>query len=202
LKYNCSKGNTVITIEHDIEIIKNADYIIEIGPEAGINGGEVIAQGSLDEIIKNNQSIITPYFTKHEKITTEKPYQQYDFIKIIGAQANNLKNITVSIPLYRLICLTGVSGSGKSSLAIEVLFKAFWSTMHNARIVPGKHTRIEGMEKIIYVYCIDQSSLSTSKTSIPATFIGVFDAIRKLFAESEDAVEKGLDHISITNSNV
>jgi len=190
-----SKGNTVITIEHDIDIIKNADHIIEIGPGSGEHGGEVISQGTLSEIIKNEKSIIAPFlFEKNEVVSYDVDIEQY--IRIIGAKANNLKNIDVTIPLNRLICLTGISGSGKSSLAIEIIYKAFWSLIHDARIVPGKYSRIEGMEKISDIYCIDQSTIGLSKTSIPATYIGFFDAIRKIYAESKDAIENGLGHIS------
>ena len=199
-----SKGNTVITIEHDIDIIKSADHIIEIGPGSGEHGGEIIAQGTLDEIANNERSIIAPFLVNEKNIEAVKSIhnartclnESNDCIKIVGAMENNLKNISVEIPLNRLICLTGVSGSGKSSLAIEILYKAFWANLHNAKIIPGKHERIEGMEKISDIYCIDQSTMGLSKISIPATYIGFFDAVRKVFSESSDAAEKGLDHIS------
>ena len=200
----CLKGNTVITIEHDIDIIKSANHIIEIGPGSGEHGGEVISQGTLDEIVNNECSIIAPFLfeTRNEQsifIEKDKPVSTINYgdcIKVIGAKANNLKNIDVEIPLNRLICLTGVSGSGKSSLAIEIIYKAFWADFHNAKIIPGKHECIEGMDKISDIYCIDQSTIGLSKISIPATYIGFFDAIRKVFAESGDAAEKELDHIS------
>lgn len=199
-----SKGNTVITIEHDIDIIKRADYIIEIGPGSGEHGGEIVAQGTLEEIVNNKNSIIAPFLLDIGKNTVKKiekdalPCSADDngYIKIIGAKENNLRNIDVTIPLNRLICLTGISGSGKSSLAIEIIYKAFWSQIHNARVIPGKYERIEGMENISDIYCIDQSAIELAKTSIPATYIGFFDAIRKVFAESGDAAEKGLAHIS------
>lgn len=204
-----SKGNTVITIEHDIDIIKSADHIIEIGPGSGEHGGEIISQGTLEEITNNECSIIAPFLYEERNSEFIKPpnnaplchVENNDCIKIIGAKANNLKNIDVEIPLNRLICLTGVSGSGKSSLAIEIIYKAFWSHLHNAKIIPGKHERIEGMDKIKDIYCIDQSTIGLSKLSIPATYIGFFDAVRKVFAESSDAAEKGLDHISYYSFN-
>lgn len=197
------QGNTVITIEHDRDIIEKADYIIEMGPGAGTNGGEIIACGTVDEIRENDKSVIAPYLrcrgnNLHMKqIPAEKP----DFIKIIGAEANNLKNIDVAIPLNRLVCFTGVSGSGKSSLIIEILYKAFWSRLHDPRVIPGKHLGIEGMEKIKDVYCIDQSPIGRSKSSIPATYIGVFDAIRKIFSECENARVHGLNDMSYFSFN-
>ncbi len=193
----CQKGNTVITIEHDLDIIKSADHIIEVGPDAGVNGGRIIAEGSLSEILNNKKSVISTYLKRPMTMNKNQlDNKSEDIIKVIGAKSNNLKDIDVSIPLNKLVCFTGISGSGKSSLVIETIYKAFWSNVHNSRIVPGKHTRIEGMEKITDVYCIDQSSIRSSKTSIPATYIGVFDSIRKIFSESEDAVKKGLNHIS------
>lgn len=196
------QGNTVITIEHDLDIIEKADYIIEMGPGAGNNGGEIIACGTVDEIRENDKSVIAPYLRAkgknlHPKISADKP----DYIKIIGAQANNLKNIDVAIPLGRLVCFTGVSGSGKSSLIIEILYKAFISRLHDPRVIPGKHLRIEGMEKIKDVYCIDKSPIGKSKTSIPTTYVGVFDAIRKIFSECESAKRHGLNDVSYFSFN-
>lgn len=192
-----SQGNTVITIEHDTDIIKKADYLIEIGPCAGINGGEVIAKGTLQEVMSNSNSVVAP-FLKHREYVTIKSINdnKYEFIKIFGAQANNLKNIDVSIPLNKLVCFTGISGSGKSSLVIEILYKVFWSRLHDPRVIPGEHLRIDGMEKIKDVYCIDQSPISKSSKSIPATYIGVFDAIRKIYSECEDAKNNELEDVS------
>lgn len=189
-----AQGNTVITIEHDVDVIKKADYIIEMGPGAGVNGGEVVADGTIEDVVKSHKSIIAPFLRRRsDYVMMKHPCEnKFDFIKIVGAQANNLKNIDVSIPLNRLVCLTGVSGSGKSSLAIEILYKAFWSTLHDPRITPGKYLRIEGMKKIKDVYCIDQSPISRSKKSIPATYIGIFDTIRNIFAECDDAKKYGL----------
>lgn len=199
----CQQGNTVITIEHDLDIIKHADHIIEIGPGAGVNGGKIVAIGSVDEIIKNKKSINAPFLKprKVEPRVKVSSLGRHDFIRIIGAQANNLKNIDVSIPLNSLVCLTGVSGSGKSSLAIEIIYKAFWSSFHDSRVIPGKHTKIEGMEKIKDVYCIDQSSMGRSAKSTPATYIGVFDRIRILFSECEDAIKYDLNDASYYSFN-
>ncbi|MFW5981086.1 MAG: excinuclease ABC subunit UvrA [bacterium] len=189
-----AKGNTVITIEHDLDLIKSADNIIEMGPGAGINGGEIIATGIVDDIIKNEKSVIAS-FLKNKKIETsqkEKNLLSGDTLKIIGAEANNLKNIDVSLPLNSLTCLTGISGSGKSSLAIEILYKAIWSSLHGPGVIPGKYKKIEGMEKIKDIYCIDQASIGSSSRSIPATYLGFFDRIRQLFANSNDAKKYGL----------
>ena len=199
----CRQGNTVITIEHDLDIIKNADHIIEIGPGAGVNGGEIVACGSIEDILKSDKSINAP-FLKPRSINLQSKgpsLDGHDFIRIVGAQANNLRNIDVSIPINSLVCLTGVSGSGKSSLAIEILYKAYWSSLHDSRVVPGKHSKIEGMEKIKDVYCIDQSSMGRSEKSTPATYIGVFEKIRGLFAGCDDAIQYGLDDTSYFSFN-
>lgn len=193
-----SKGNTVITIEHDPEVIKKADHIIEVGKGAGESGGEIIAEGSLAEILANDRSVIAPFLRSNSIVHTIEQSAPIDdnYIKVVGAKANNLKDIDVLIPLNRVVCLTGISGSGKSTLAIEVLYKAFWSMLHNTRVVAGEHLRIEGMERVKDVYCIDQSAIGTSKVSIPATYMGIFNAIRELFANCDQAVGLGLDHIS------
>ncbi len=203
LEQLCVQGNTVITIEHDLDIIKSADYIIEMGPGAGVNGGEIVASGTIEEIIKHDKSVVAP-FLKSGNLSLQKTLStvdKHDCLKIAGAQVNNLKKIDVSIPLNSLVCFTGISGSGKSSLAIEILYKAFWSSLHDPRIIPGKHIRIEGMERIKDVYCIDQSSIGRSKRSTPATFIGVFNKIRNLFAECEDARKYDLTNVSYYSFN-
>lgn len=203
LEQLCVQGNTVITIEHDLDIIKKADHIIEMGPGAGVNGGEIVASGTIEDIIKHEKSVIAPFLrpTCNDLHMKGQPVDKHDCLKIIGAQVNNLKNIDVTIPLNKLVCLTGISGSGKSSLAIEILYKAFWASLHDPRIIPGKHIRIEGMEKIKDVYCIDQSSIGRSNRSTPATYIGVFDRIRSLFAECDDAKNCGLDDKSYFSFN-
>lgn len=191
------QGNTVITIEHDLDIIGEADYVVELGPGAGTGGGELIACGTVDEVKQNERSVIAPYLgcrdnrLRRTQAATEKP----DCIRILGAQANNLKDIDVVIPLGRLVCVTGVS------LIIEVLYKALWSSLHDPRAIPGKHRGVQGVEKIKDVYCIDQSPISRSKTSIPATYIGVFDALRKVFAGSDSARRHGIADLSFFSFN-
>lgn len=195
-------NNTVITIEHDIDIIKKADYIIEMGPKSGINGGKIIAEGSIDNIISNPNSIIATYLKK--KYTHNKRKQISDSnskLCIIGASANNLKNINVEIPLHKFICITGVSGSGKSSLAIETLYKAIWSKLYDSSVIPGKYERIEGIEFIKNVYCVDQKPINKAKTSIPASYIGIMDKIREVFAYSKEAITYGLNDISYFSYN-
>jgi excinuclease ABC subunit A len=156
----------------------------------------------LTELARNKNSVIAPILNnKTSAVQPKKAAKLNDSIRIIGAEANNLKKIDVSIPLHQLVCLTGVSGSGKSSLAIDILYKALWSSLHDARMIPGKHIKIEGIEKIKDVYCIDQSPVSKSKISIPATYIGVFDAVRKVFAECDGAVRHELNHISYYSFN-
>lgn len=198
------KGNTVITIEHDLDIIRKADYIIEMGPGAGSEGGEIVAAGTIEDILKQDKSVIAKllrHSNKDDIVSEAQAIEKCDFLKIIGAEGHNLKNIDVSIPLNRLVCVTGVSGSGKSSLIIDILYKAFWRSLHDAKTIPGKYLRIEGMEKIKDVYAIDQSSISRSKKSIPATYIGVFDHIRSIFAECEASKKMGLTDISYFSFN-
>ena len=199
----CQQGNTVITIEHDLDIIKKADHIIEMGPAAGINGGEIIASGTIEDIERCENSVIAQYLNQNNDgpEIQSSSVDKEDSLKIIGAQENNLKNIDVSIPLNSLVCLTGISGSGKSSLAIEILYKAFWSSLHDPRIVPGQHLKIEGMDKIKDVYCIDQASIGRSPRSIPATYLGIFNRIRKIFANCDDARKFGLDDKSFYSFN-
>lgn len=197
------KGNTVVTIEHDLDIVTHADYIIEMGPGAGIKGGEIVSTGTIDDIINNDKSVIASFLKRknNEMIAKHTCIEDKPMLKVIGARANNLKNIDISIPLNSLVCLTGISGSGKSSLAIEILYKAFWSSLHDPRVIPGEHLQIEGREMIKDVYCIDQSPINRSRTSIPATYIGVFDAIRKIFGECKDAKKYRLTDIAYYSFN-
>lgn len=195
LEQLCTQGNTVITIEHDLDIIKKADHVIEMGPGAGVDGGQIIVSGTIEEVLNHDQSVIARFLRPgcYDLNPKDPPIDQRGFIKIIGAQVNNLKNIDVTVPLNRLVCFTGISGSGKSSLVIDILYKAFWSALHDPRTIPGQHLRIEGMEQIKDIYCIDQSPIGRSQRSIPATFIGVFDRIRSLFAECADAQKYGFN---------
>lgn len=199
----CKQGNTVITIEHDLDIIKRADYLIEMGPAAGVNGGEIIGSGTVEDVMNNDKSVIATFLNSEDRSTmsTQAIFDKTNIITIVGAEENNLKNIDVSIPLNSLVCLTGISGSGKSSLGIEILYKAIWSKLHDPRVIPGKHRHINGLEKIKDVYCIDQSSVGNSPRSTPATYIGVFDRIRDIFAATDDAKKYGLDNKSYYSFN-
>lgn len=181
------KGNTVITIEHDHDIIKAADYIIEMGPGAGINGGNVIASGTLNKIMSNPNSIIRNYLSNKSCISLNlNPLTFESSIKLTGLATHNLKHIDIEIPLNKITCFTGVSGSGKSSIVYEVLYKAFCSTLPNSRKVAGTYETILGLEQIKNVICIDQTLLNGKNTSIPATYLDFFDSIRTLFAQSLD----------------
>lgn len=185
------KGNTVITIEHDYDVIKAADYIIELGPGAGVHGGEVIAAGTLEELQSNPNSMTGRYLTDKTGCNQGSTAVKSDLsVKLFGICVNNIKNMDIAIPLHAITCFTGVSGSGKSSVVYEVLYKALRSKLQNVRVVPGTYQRIEGFDKIKNVICINQSPLHGKNTSIPATYLGIFDTIRTPFAESvEDGDE-------------
>ncbi|WP_167958784.1 excinuclease ABC subunit UvrA [Anaerosporobacter faecicola] len=185
------KGNTVLTIEHNFDIIRTADYIIEMGPGAGENGGEVIACGTLSEIEKNPHSIIGKYLTQKPVYHINKnPLSVSPAIQLDGIEENNVKNGCVKIPTGKITCFTGVSGSGKSSIVYDVLYKILYAQLHDHRVIPGKYKTIRGIEEIKDVVCIDQSQLNGKNTSIPASYIGIFDAIRVLFARNvEDGNE-------------
>lgn len=181
------KGNTVITIEHDYDVIKAADYIIEMGPGAGIYGGRIVATGTIDDIKNNSNSIIGRYLSKRpEYILENKSFDHNKFISIKGISENNVKNADVDIPLNEITCFTGVSGSGKSTIVYEVLYKALCSMLYDNRVIPGRYKEINGYEYINNVICIDQQLLNGKNTSIPATYLNIFDTIRDLFAESAD----------------
>ena len=192
LKHLRDLGNTLIVVEHDEDTMLEADYIVDIGPAAGEHGGEVVAVGTAKEIMKNKNSITGAYLSGKIKIPVpEVRKQPTGFLKIIGAQENNLKNIDVEIPLGVMTCVTGVSGSGKSSLINEILYKALAKELNRARTIPGKHKKIEGMEQLDKVINIDQSPIGRTPRSNPATYTGVFDLIRDLFATTPDAKAKG-----------
>lgn len=185
-------GNTVIVVEHDEETIKNADYVIDMGPGAGKNGGWVIATGTPQEIIKNESSITGRYISGKEAVLIpEKRRVPLDFIKIIGAAEFNLKNIDVTIPLKVFVCVTGVSGSGKSTLIFEILYKALSRHIYNSKLTPGRHKKIEGIDKIDKVICIDQSPLGRTPRSNPATYTTIFSVIRDLFSMLEESRIRG-----------
>lgn len=192
LKHLRDLGNTLIVVEHDEDTMKEADYIVDIGPGAGEHGGEVVAAGTAKEIMKNKKSVTGAYLSGRKKIPMpEERREPKGFLKILGARENNLKNIDVEIPLGVMTCVTGVSGSGKSSLVNEILYKALAKELNRARTIPGKHTRIEGLEQVDKVINIDQSPIGRTPRSNPATYTGVFDLIRDLFAATADAKARG-----------
>ena len=185
-------GNTLLVVEHDEDTMFAADYIVDIGPGAGTNGGEVVAVGTAQEIMDNPNSITGQYLSGKRFIpipTSRKKAK--DFITVKGARQNNLKNIDVSIPLGVMTCVTGVSGSGKSSLVNEIVYKRLARDLNRARIIPGDHDSIVGYEKLDKVIDIDQSPIGRTPRSNPATYTGVFDQIRDLFANTKDAKAKG-----------
>ncbi|MCI6534673.1 MAG: excinuclease ABC subunit UvrA, partial [Lachnospiraceae bacterium] len=185
-------GNSVIVVEHDEDTMLAADYIVDIGPGAGEHGGKVVAQGNAKEIMENKNSITGAYLSGRIKIPVpEKRMQPTGWLKVIGAQENNLKNIDVEFPLGVMTCVTGVSGSGKSSLVNEILYKRLAKELNRARTIPGKHKDIEGISQLDKVINIDQSPIGRTPRSNPATYTGVFDLIRDLFAATPDAKARG-----------
>ena len=185
-------GNTLIVVEHDEDTMFAADYIVDIGPGAGEHGGHVIATGTAEEIMKVPESITGQYLSGKIQIPIPAERKQPSgYLNVIGARENNLKNIDVSIPLGVMTCVTGVSGSGKSSFVNEIIYKKLARDLNRARLIPGKHTRIEGIEELDKVIDIDQSPIGRTPRSNPATYTGVFDQIRDLFAATPDAKAKG-----------
>lgn len=192
LKHLRDLGNTLIVVEHDEDTMMEADYIVDIGPKAGEHGGEVVAVGTAKEIMKNKKSITGAYLSGRIKIPVpEVRRTPTGWLKVIGAAENNLKNIDVEIPLGVMTCVTGVSGSGKSSLINEILYKKLAKDLNHARTIPGKHKRIEGIDQLDKVINIDQSPIGRTPRSNPATYTGVFDLIRDLFAATPDAKARG-----------
>jgi len=198
-------GNTVIVVEHDMDTIRCADHIIEIGPGPGVHGGSIVAQGSPEDIMAAEQSITGRYLSGRAVIPV--PSKRRDlgdlFLSIQGARENNLKNVDLDIPLGVFVCVTGVSGSGKSSLINEILYKQLKINKTGARIVAGKHDFLFGAELLSNVINIDQTPIGRNSKSNPATYIGIYDKIRKLFAEQPEAVSKGYREIdfSLTHAN-
>jgi len=185
-------GNSVIVVEHDEDTMKAADYIIDIGPGAGEHGGLVVASGTYEDIIKNENSITGAYLSGRRKIEVPAVRQTpKKWLTVRGAAENNLRSIDVRFPLGVFTCVTGVSGSGKSSLVNEILYKSLARTLNRAKTIPGKHSGIEGTEQLDKVICIDQSPIGRSPRSNPATYTGVFDLIRDLFASTQDARIRG-----------
>lgn len=186
-------GNTVIVVEHDEETIRSADYIVDIGPGAGVHGGYVVAAGSVQDIINTPASITGQYLSgeKRVEIPAVRRTTGGKWLEIKGACENNLKNIDVRIPLGVMTCVTGVSGSGKSTLINEILYKALARELNRASIKPGKHDRILGIEHLDKVINIDQSPIGRTPRSNPATYTGVFDSIREVFAMTSEAKMRG-----------
>ena len=192
LKHLRDLGNSLIVVEHDEDTMRAADCIVDIGPGAGEHGGEVVAVGTAEELMANEKSITGAYLSGRLKIPVpEVRRRPTGWLKVIGAQQNNLKNIDVAFPLGVMTCVTGVSGSGKSSLVNEILYKKLARELNRARTIPGKHKKIEGLDQVDKVINIDQSPIGRTPRSNPATYTGVFDLIRDLFAATADAKARG-----------
>ncbi len=192
LKHLRDLGNTLIVVEHDEDTMLEADYVVDIGPGAGEHGGEIVATGTAKEIMENPNSITGAYLSGRMQIPVPKERRTpTGWLKVIGAAENNLKNIDVEIPLGVMTCVTGVSGSGKSSLVNEILYKKLEKVLNRARTIPGKHKAIEGTEQLDKIINIDQSPIGRTPRSNPATYTGVFDLIRDLFAATSDAKARG-----------
>jgi excinuclease ABC subunit A len=187
-------GNTLIVVEHDEDTIKASDWVVDIGPGAGVNGGEVVHSGTYEALLKNDKSLTGAFMSGREKIETPKKRRPIDpkrKLKVVGARENNLKNVDVEFPLGTLTAVTGVSGSGKSSLVNDVLYEVLANALNGAKGVAGKHTRIEGLEQLDKVVHVDQNPIGRTPRSNPATYTGVFDHIRKLFTETAEAKARG-----------
>ena len=192
LKHLRDLGNTVIVVEHDEDTMRAADYIVDIGPGAGSEGGEVVATGTAEEIMQNSRSITGQYLSGKLKIEVPKTRRKPNgWITVKGASEHNLKNIDVRFPLGVFTCVTGVSGSGKSSLVNEILYKTLAKKLNRARTIPGRYKSIEGVEQLDKIIAIDQSPIGRTPRSNPATYTGVFDMIRDLFAGTPDAKARG-----------
>lgn len=186
-------GNTLIVVEHDEDTMRAADYLIDIGPGAGLNGGEVVAAGTPTEVMKNKNSLTGRYLSGIEKIEVPKKRRKGNgkYLEIKGAKEHNLKNINVKIPLGKFVCVTGVSGSGKSSLVDEIIYKVLMKHVYNSKVDPGEYKSIKGLEHIDKVVQISQDPIGRTPRSNPATYIGLFDDIRDLFAEMKESKMRG-----------
>lgn len=188
-------GNTLIVVEHDTDTMLAADYLVDVGPSAGLHGGEIVAEGTPEEVMKNPNSLTGRYLSGKEKIEVPKTRRKGNkkYLVIKGAKENNLKNINVKFPLGTFTCVTGVSGSGKSSLITEILYKAVASNLYKTKVKPGKYKTIEGLENIDKVVNISQDPIGRTPRSNPATYTGVFDDIREVFANTKEAKIRGYD---------
>ncbi|MBN2256760.1 MAG: excinuclease ABC subunit UvrA [Anaerolineaceae bacterium] len=186
-------GNTVLVVEHDEDTIRSADWIIDLGPEAGVHGGRLVAEGNLQAILANKDSLTGAYISGRKKVPLplERRIGNGKHLTIIGARANNLKNLSVTIPLGKLVCITGVSGSGKSTLMVDVLYSALARDLNGAHSMPGEHERIEGVELLDKVINIDQSPIGRTPRSNPGTYTGMFDEIRQLFTSLSESKVRG-----------
>ena len=193
LRHLTDIGNTLIVVEHDEDTMRECDYIVDIGPGAGIHGGQIVAEGTLDEILANSNSITGQYLSGKKVIQIPETTREGNgnFIEIVKANENNLKNINVKFPLGKFTCITGVSGSGKSTLINDILYKGIASKVNRLRDRPGKHKEIKGIENIDKIINIDQSPIGRTPRSNPATYTGVFDMIRDLFASTNEAKARG-----------
>ena len=186
-------GNTLIVVEHDEDTIRAADYIVDVGPGAGVHGGQIMAQGTLQDIMNAPDSITGQYLSGKRRIAVpaQRRAGNGNFLRVFGCRENNLRNVDVSIPLGTLTCVTGVSGSGKSSLVNEIISKKLSATLNRARVRPGRHDRFEGIENLDKAIVIDQSPIGRTPRSNPATYTGLFADIRDLFAATADAKARG-----------
>lgn len=193
LRHLCDIGNTLIVVEHDEDTMREADYIVDIGPKAGNNGGEVIFAGTYKELLNCENSLTGDYLSGRRSIPLpdKRRMECENTLQIIGASENNLKNIDVTIPLERFICVTGVSGSGKSSLVNEILYKALAKKLNRAKVKAGKYKEIKGIENFDKIIAIDQSPIGRTPRSNPATYTGLFDLIRDLFSQTPEAKVRG-----------
>ena len=186
-------GNTVVVVEHDEDTMKVADHVVDIGPGAGEHGGRIVHSGTYKQLLKNKESLTGQYLSGRRKILVPGVRRIGDgtFVRVVGAKENNLNDVTVDFPLGKFVCVTGVSGSGKSTLVTEILHRALMQRIYTSKVPPGLHTRIEGIENLDKVIAIDQSPIGRTPRSNPATYTGVFDHIRKLFAQTNEANIRG-----------
>ena len=188
-------GNTLVVVEHDTDTMLAADYLVDVGPLAGIHGGKIVAFGTPEEVMKNDNSLTGKYLSGKLKIEVPEKRRKGNgkYLEVKGASENNLKNINVKFPLGKFICVTGVSGSGKSSLVNEILYKSIASNLYKTKVKPGKHKKIIGLENIDKVIDISQAPIGRTPRSNPATYVGVFDDIRDVFAQTKEAKMRGYD---------